>query len=335
MRTIVFLSLTWLLPQLGLTQDDPIKKILTEGVALFEQGKYKEAIAEYEKVFELDKDNPAALFEIGYAHYALKDYDKAIKYVDKVLKAGKEHLLEAYNLKGNVLDDMGKSDKAIKVYQEGLEKFPDEYLLHFNLGISHYRVREYEAAASELEKTISIKLNHKSSHYYLGKLNAETGQRVPSILAHYFFLLLEPEGERAQYAYDLLRKQIGQGVEKNESGGSQINLSLDQLDGEFSTVDMMLGLLVVTSDEMPLEDKSDEAIFAYITDMIFGILGENKKDHQGLYWDLYADLFSNMKEAGHTQTFCYYISQSRSEKAAKWVAEHAEQVDAFFKWINE
>jgi tetratricopeptide (TPR) repeat protein len=324
-----------LMPTFMLAQADEIKKILTEGVRLFEEGKYQEAIAEYEKVFDIEKNNTAALFEIGYAYYALKDYDKAIKYSDKVIKQGKDNLLEAYNLKGNTLDDTGKPEKAIKVYEEGIKQFPDQYLLYFNLGISHYRIGEHKEAEAALQQAIGLKVNHKSSHFYLGKLKSETKERIPSMLANYFFLLLEPTGERAEIAYDLLQKQLVQGVEKGENGNTTINLSLDQLENEFSTAEMMLGLLVTPPDDLPIEDRSPEGMFAFATDMVFGVLTEGKKDKSGFYWDLYVQVFGKIKEAGQTKAFCYYISQSRSEKAAKWVEENEAAVDALFKLLND
>jgi tetratricopeptide (TPR) repeat protein len=324
-----------LLPLFSFAQEDEIKKLLTDGVALFEEGKYKESIAEYEKILDIDKNNPAALFEIGYAHYALKDYDNAIKYADKVIKQDKEHLLEAYNLKGNTLDDIGKSDKAIKVYEEGIKKFPDQYLLHFNLGISHYRLREYKESESTLQAAINIKINHKSSHYYLGKLKADTYERVPSILALYFFLLLEPTGERAETAYDLLQKELNQGVEKKADGNATINISLNQLESEYSSVEMMLGILETTSNQLPAELQTPDGLFAYKTSIIFNILDENKSDKQGFYWALYVEVFSKIKKADLTTAFCHYISQSKSPAAAIWVNENQTAIDDLFKLLNE
>lgn len=316
-------------------QQEEIKKILTDGVALFEEGKYEAAIAEYEKVFKIEKDNTSALFEIGYAYYALKDYEKAIKYADKVIKQDKDNLLEAYNLKGNTLDDIGKPDKAIKVYEEGIKKFPDQYLLYFNLGISHYRLREYPEAELALQSAIQIKVNHNSSHFYLGKLKADTNDRVPSMLALYFFLLLEPNGERAEIAYDLLQKELVQGVEKKDDGNATINISQRQLESEYSPVEMILGLLETTANQLPAELQTPDGLFAYKTDIIFGSLADSKKDNGGFYWDLYVHIFTKIKEAKHTATFCQYISQSRSETAAKWVEDNAAEVDALFNFLNE
>lgn len=335
MRILVIMLVLGFLPCLLAAQQDEIKKILTDGIALFEDGKYEAAIAEYEKVFKIEKDNTAALFEIGYAYYALKDYEKAIKYTDKVIKQDKDNLLEAYNLKGNTLDDIGKSDKAIKVYEEGIKKFPDQYLLHFNLGISHYRLQEYKDAETALQSAINININHNSSHFYLGKLKADMNERVPSILALYFFLLLEPSGERAGIAYDLLQKQLILGVEKKDDGNATINISLQQLESEYSSVEMILGLLETTANQLPAELQTPDGLFAYKTDIIFGSLTENKKDKTGFYWDLYVHFFTKIKEANQTTAFCNYISQSRSETAAKWVEDNATAVDALFKLLNE
>ncbi len=334
MRNSFITALFFLLPSFLFAQKE-IEDIIREGIQLHDAGKYQEAIVQYEKALAIDEKNPMALFEIGYAYYALKDYDSAIKYSDKVIKINNGNLVEAFNLKGNTLDDIGKSDKAIKVYEQGLKQFPDNYLLHFNLALSHYRLSHLEETEKGFINTIEIKSSHTSSHYYLGILNYERDKRIPSLLSLYFFLLLEPTGERAKNALKVLNVQMNSGAKETGEKDISVNLSLNQLDGEFSTAEMMLSLSAATNINEKKEGKTEEELFFNSTEGLISILKESSEGKSGFYWDFYVGFFIKIKDAGHLETFCYYVSQSKGEKIDKWLEANKDKLDAFNKWFEE
>lgn len=49
-----------------------------------------------------------------------------------------------------------KYDKAIEIYREGLESYPDEPQLYFNLGVVYESINDMENAKECFEKVLSL-----------------------------------------------------------------------------------------------------------------------------------------------------------------------------------
>lgn len=58
------------------------------GVALFKEGKFKEALAEFERAYEI-APHPLVLYNIAGCHRELSSYGEAIKFYERFLKEGK------------------------------------------------------------------------------------------------------------------------------------------------------------------------------------------------------------------------------------------------------
>ncbi len=80
-------------------QVNQINQIIEIGVKKFLDGKFTEAIAEYDKALAITPNNSRALEYKGYAYYRLGDYDKAIA----ILKMAEETKSERFNIIINLI----------------------------------------------------------------------------------------------------------------------------------------------------------------------------------------------------------------------------------------
>jgi tetratricopeptide (TPR) repeat protein len=69
-----------------------IKVLIGQGIALFNSGKYKEAISYYDKALFFDPNNVYALNNKGLALASLGNYTQSIKYYDKVLAINPKYI---------------------------------------------------------------------------------------------------------------------------------------------------------------------------------------------------------------------------------------------------
>ena len=113
--------------------------IVREGITLHDEGQFEEAIAKYQEALKLKPDWGLALYEIALSYVSLEDQKQALKYASKALKIPGDHHLSSAMVKANVLDDMGKGKKAIKVYNDALAELGEHYLLYYNLALTHFR----------------------------------------------------------------------------------------------------------------------------------------------------------------------------------------------------
>ena len=129
---LVFGVVLLLLPAVLWAQ--PGRKQVLQGNKLYEQGKYDEALVQYQDALIDDPGNLVAEFNVGNAQYKKKKYDEALKAYKKAT-ALEDPLLRSqayYNL-GNTLYRLGKLPEAILAYKKALELNPNDEDAKYNL----------------------------------------------------------------------------------------------------------------------------------------------------------------------------------------------------------
>jgi len=312
-----------------------INDFVKNGIRLHDAGDYEAAIAEYKKALKLDPKSGLVLYEMGLSYYASGNYGKAVSYANKALKYPGKHARECYTLKGNALDKLDKASKALRVYDEGIRLYPDYHLLYFNKGVTLYRLGKTQKAIPLFIESLNRDLGHAGSHYLLGMAQSAEGNRVEGMLSLYLFLLFEPDSDRSSIALGQLYASAGEGVSGNEQDGFQINLSPKKIESDFAPAETYLSFKEVARQQNPSGESGEIAWFAEVTEGLFDILADlSEKGHSGFYWDKYVPFFVALNEAGHTEAFCFFISQNKGEEAAKWLEANQSKLDLLFDWLN-
>jgi len=333
---LIVFSLITFTPALQ-AQTGELQNLVNQGVNLYDNGKYDEAIEKFEAALKIDPKSDLANYEIALVYFALGKYDRCVEHCDKAL--GPKSVVEdqAYMLKGNALDMAGKPQEAIKVYQKSIKNNPDNNLTHYNLGLTYYKVNDFENAEKSLQNALQLKNTHAGSHLVLGYLMIDKGERLKSILALFNFLLLEPKGKRAEDAYRRLQDQLSKGVKK--TGDNTITISMAPPDGkadEFRSAEMMISLLEAAKTTEKNADKTEEQLFVQNTESLFGMLGGLQKDKKGFWWDFYVRFYNDMNEEKHVEALCYFISQTKENNAPvqAWLQANAGKVEKLMQWVN-
>lgn len=319
----------------SISQD--VNSIINEGVILHDQGNYDDAIKKYKEALHINKEDMRAIYELSYTYLQIEDYKNAKKYSQKLLESNSDYAQHGYIVFGAALDMLGKTKKSIKVYKEAIHKYPNNYLLYYNLALSCLNLSNLDEAEEYAIEAIQLNKNHSSSHLVLANIMYKKQCRIKSTLALYYFLLLEPDSPRSLHAYNFLLNQLDSGVEKKEDKSFNLNVpaSADS-DKDFAAAEMMVSMLGLSNNLEKNKNKNDLEILADNNNSLFIILGELKKDNEGFWWDFYVDFFYAMAKSGSSDTFTYYISQSRnSEPLQVWLREETERINQFIKWFKE
>ena len=119
------------------------------GLALIELKETEKASAALKKAFELGEDAEAAYY-LGRLFYVEKRFDEALEYTLKsIQKNGRS--AKAYNLKGVILNQMGRYAEAAGSFQAGLVLAPEDIGLQVNLGIAFINTNEPAKAKAVFE----------------------------------------------------------------------------------------------------------------------------------------------------------------------------------------
>lgn len=301
-------------------------KLIRQGVALHDKGKYKEAISSYEQALKINPSSMSAVYEMSLSYLQLKDYDKAIRNSTKVIFANFQPLLmDAYIVKGTALAKQDRIGEAIRTLKEALEKCGDEYLLHFNLGLCYFNNKDNQMAVQHLRKAIEIDATHSSAFLLYAYALNDLGRWLQSFYSFHFFLLLEPNTERSKDAfgemYDIINTKIEIGSPK---------LSPEEGVDRKYIYDLLQQKKTGATDNI-----SQYTFFTEASKQIFFTLGQMQNDSQsGLLWYFFVPTYEELLGSGHFDTYCRYVSVSYFSESLTWWEHNKTEVDNFIEWFE-
>lgn len=168
---------------------------IRKGIEMHDNKQYSEALKMFKEIDRSDTNYVLALYEISNTYYADSQFDKSLEYAKLGMQLSAERTPELSMLAANALDDMGKQEEAIKLYDSAIAKAPYAYLYYFNKGIVSYKMKKYEDAKKFMQQCLLINPFYPSAHYFLGSCYLLQGNLVPAMLAYKTYLLVAPSGK--------------------------------------------------------------------------------------------------------------------------------------------
>jgi tetratricopeptide (TPR) repeat protein len=124
------------------------------GLACLETEEMDKAEAAFRKAVELSGDADAS-FYLSRLLYNLGRHEEALEYILKTIQKNSKSAT-AYNLKGVILNQMGRYKEASGSFQAGLVLDPEDVGLMINLGISYINTGEPAKAKAVLQKALPL-----------------------------------------------------------------------------------------------------------------------------------------------------------------------------------
>ncbi|MCD9853101.1 tetratricopeptide repeat protein [Epilithonimonas sp. JDS] len=313
---------------------------VNEGVALHDSGKYDEALAKYDEALKLDKDNPLALTEKAMTLESVKRYDEAIEVSKQVLKLyPNEDNRTLYVTYANSLDHLNKAEQALKIYDEGIKKYPEYYQLYFNKGITLVNAKENEKAIICFQQSTKLNPNHSSSFNALAILGQSN--RIASILAFSRYLVIDNKSGRAKGNFDALMKLMNKGVSQTEDKSISVSIDSATLDkvnkkkkgeNDFSSTDMVLSMSSALDYDDKNKDKKEVQKFIVKFQTLCQSIAETQKNQKGYYREFLAPYFIEMEKKNFVEPFAYYIFPSQNPDVIEYNKEHSDKIEEFQNW---
>ncbi len=329
----------------AIAQDsEKIENLIQEGIALHDKGYYSEAIKKYNAVLGLDKNNFDANYEKSYSLYVMGKLKEAASISKDLLKKFSDHpgTKALYIQYGSILDDLGKGKEAIEIYEEGILKFPAEYLLYFNKGLTQQKMGENTEALLSYENSLKLKPLHATSNYNTGFL-IQKQNRIPAFLAYATFLAIEPNTKRSKDGFDKINQIMGLNIKKE---GNSTALLLDpsalgdkknKTENDFSSVEMLFSLLSISDNSKEIDSIASTSAdkLSLKIQMLINSLSNNKKDGIGFYWEHYVPFFEAMKENKMVATLAHLIYKPAMEaESDRWLEKNDKAIEEFNDWLK-
>ena len=141
----------------------PDKEIFYNAKQLHQSGKIKEAQKLYLKIIDNNKNNFQLFFLLGTSFLQIKEYNKAINYLDNAINLN-SNFADAFNNKGIALAEINKYSDAIKNYDQAIKLNKKKFSAYLNKGIALKNLKQYEKAIECYD--LGIKLNPKNAEVY-------------------------------------------------------------------------------------------------------------------------------------------------------------------------
>ena len=185
---------------------------MDQGLQLFNQGEYEQALVAFNTAVEMDDQQPALWANIGNAHSKLSHNEQALEAYQKAIDLAPEDPTLYQNM-GGLYASTGDTEKARELYQKAvsLSAYGDPRAAavnYYNMGVTFINSGNAEEAVEALNKALEADPEYAEAHYQLGISMLGTGQMEESAKHLKKYLELTPEGPNAEVAKQLV-EQLG------------------------------------------------------------------------------------------------------------------------------
>jgi tetratricopeptide (TPR) repeat protein len=179
------------------------------GIALASQGKYTEAIANYEIALREYSDEVGLRLNLADAFDATGRTADVIAQYQAVLRLQPD-LPGARDHFARALAEAGRLDEAIAQYQLVLRAHPNDLQAHNNLGIALTTQGQLDAAIAQFHQILRLNTNYANAYVNLGNALAQQN-KFPEALAQFrHFVLLQPTDVRGHQGLGRGLLELGQ-----------------------------------------------------------------------------------------------------------------------------
>jgi tetratricopeptide (TPR) repeat protein len=195
-----------------ISQDSDSSGVFEEGNALFEQGRYDEAIASFQDFLEKNPMAYQVRFNIGNCYRENNELDSAQQEFEAVLeKAKTEEGPEALKIQAKALAAIGELyvrrddiEKAREYFTQSLELNPQDEILAYNVGEILFSNSKMDEALEYFTMAATIKPNWADAFLKLGYVHLNKTEYDKAKENFNKFLELDPDHPQAQSVRGIL-----------------------------------------------------------------------------------------------------------------------------------
>ena len=160
------------------------------GRVLASQGKHEKAIRQFQRATSIDKKHSKAWFRMGLSQRTLGDHADAVESFMKSIEAAPRLRMAEddpggahYHALADLYVEFGFHDKALKVYENGIENNPKSPRLFQGRGVAQLELTRFSEAAQSFEETLKYDSTQTTALFNLAVAREKMGQPKGAIKA--------------------------------------------------------------------------------------------------------------------------------------------------------
>lgn len=332
----------------GMTEQD--FRTLEKAIMLVDGGMPEAALDDFNDLAKRYPDNYLVLYERLYTLYMLGQYSEVAANAMSMLNRPEAQYV-AFQLCGNACDLSGDSAEARRIYQLGLERFPNCGSLYLELGNLDWAKERYRAALPYYLQGIQVEPNFASNYFRAAIISFAIDEaKVWGLIYAETEILLAPNNkERHNYMAESIRDCYTESIE-SKANGDKWEASVKLVPARNIQFDAEQGTVLV---EFPgaYEACAITALTKYFSvpkkefNGSIADMAELRKGIVEAYMKAADDAFGNAMyllpfqkrviDAGHWEAYNYFLlGPSAPEEFSAWHEENGDKLDSFIEWYN-
>lgn len=155
------------------------------------EGNLHEAEHLYQRILSKWPDDVNALHFLGVVYQRLKQYDRAIAFINKALLFRPDYF-DAHNNLAIIFQETGKIQEAVTAYEKALQLKPDSHQIYFNLGTLFEKNMQAKKAIDCYYEALRLNPRYTEAYINLANLFSDMGQSVLALRCYHQALEIKP-----------------------------------------------------------------------------------------------------------------------------------------------
>jgi tetratricopeptide (TPR) repeat protein len=311
-----------------------------EAIKLMDSGKIDEGIKLLEEAQKLDPERFDFSYEMAYAYYLKEDYKSAAK----ILEKNKEHKNvtdRLFQLLGNSYDMLGKTDKAIEAYDEGLKLFPSSGLIYLEKGNIYWTKKEFGKALPFYEKGIEVNPEFPSNYYRATRIYCASTEEMWGLIYGEIFMNLERNSKRTAEISKLLFDTYKSEIKFKDDNSMTVSFCQQMtmtVDAATNSENLKLPFCMIYEPTLIMSIISEKSIDINSLDRIRSTFVDNyfKDGRNKNYPNVLFSYQKKIKDEGHIEAYNHWILMKGDEDTfGKWHSTNKDKWEAFTKWFTD
>ena len=152
------------------------RNYLSYGSVFFQRGYFDQAAASFELALRDDPSSAEACYGLGSAYLNQQKTNQARESFERATKLHASYpdtLANAWNNLGLLATREGRTDEAIRCFQEAVQLSPDHLIALDNLGNAYRVQKNWDEARKTFERTLAVNSSDSEANYGLGMVFAQ------------------------------------------------------------------------------------------------------------------------------------------------------------------
>lgn len=176
---------------------------MEEGDALYEEGKYIEALEEYQKVLSENPDLNELYDKIGLCYYRLDNIEKAMEAFRIMLSKDPQSRNTLINL-GAIYLKKGDLEEGMKYFKRIDESTITDPSIFYNIGILLFKENQIDMSIEYFLKCLNLDPNNTDAYYQLALVYLNKGEMERAKESFQKIIEVAPGSEKAALAQRML-----------------------------------------------------------------------------------------------------------------------------------